>query len=389
MTIDTLVFEKKLHGARIAGLCKGELRELEIVEESKAGEGMIFLGRVTHKVELANNRAGYFVNIGGYRDAFLNAEEPGLEELKACEGQELIVQVAQEQRAEKGARLTRAIQIVGENLVYCPFRMTVEVSGKIEDKAKAEEYAELAVENTTGQEGWIIRTSAVKASQERLIAEMEELRGEYEEVLSAAKKCKAPALLKGKKNPLFDYISKNSGSLRRIAVNVRGIQEEITRRFGDNLIIEILPDSFGYYGLEDAISEALQKTVKLRSGGRITIEETKACVAIDVDSGDDNGQGNLGRLNMEAAAEIAKQIILRNLSGKIIIDFAGVSDYRYLKNAVELLEEEMRHDYVKNTVYGLSRGGNVEIVRMRRRPSLRDLLTEECQSCQGTGRCEK
>lgn len=71
--------------------------------------------------------------------------------------------------------------------------------------------------------------------------------------------------------------------------------------------------------------EALQKEVKLKSGGRITIEETKACVAIDVDSGGDKANGSLGRLNMEAAFEIAKQIKLRNLSGKIVIDFAGVS----------------------------------------------------------------
>lgn len=92
---------------------------------------------------------------------------------------------------------------------------------------------------------------------------------------------------------------------------------------------------------------------------------------------------------MEAAFEIAKQIKLRNLSGKIVIDFAGVSEYRYLKNVIEVLEQELQKDYVKSTIFGLSRGGNVEIVRMRRRPTLRDILTEECASCQGTGRVEK
>ena len=141
--------------------------------------------------------------------------------------------------------------------------------------------------------------------------------------------------------------------------------------------------------MEYAFQEALQKEFKLKSGGRITIEETKACVAIDVDSGGDKANGSLGRLNMEAGFEIAKQIKLRNLSGKIVIDFAGVSEYRYLKNVIEVLEQELQKDYVKSTIFCISRGGNVEIVRMRRRPTLRDVLTEECASCQGTGRVEK
>ena len=49
----------------------------------------------------------------------------------------------------------------------------------------------------------------------------------------------------------------------------------------------------------------------------------------------------------------------------------------------------MRKDYIKSTVFGLSRGGNVEIVRVRRRPPLKNVMTEECPTCQGTGSVEK
>ena len=72
-----------------------------------------------------------------------------------------------------------------------------------------------------------------------------------------------------------------------------------------------------------------------------------------------------------------------------IIDFAGISEYRYLKNVIDFLQQELQKDVIKTICFGLSRGGNVEIVRMRRRPTLRDILTEECQSCLGTGRVEK
>lgn len=389
MAIDTVVYEKKGSIVRIAGLKSGELRELEIIDYNKASEGNVYLGKITKKIELANGKSGYFVNIGDCRDAFINAEENGLDELNVSIGQDITVQVAQEQRAEKGARLVRAVQLVGENLVYCPFRMTVEASSKIEDQLKAEEYKNLVRENTTGQEGWIVRTGAVNSSAEVIATEMEELRQAYDNIVAAAAKVKSPALLSAKTNPLFDYLGRHRESIRKAVVNARNIQEELTKRFGDNLLITIVMNPFDECGLEEAIMEALQKTVKLKSGGRITIEETKACAAIDVDSGEDNGQGSLGRLNMEAAEEIVKQIKLRNLSGKIVIDFAGMSDIRYLSRVIEYLEEELRHDHVKSTVFGLSRAGNVEIVRMRRRPTLRDVLTMECESCDGTGRVEK
>ena len=127
----------------------------------------------------------------------------------------------------------------------------------------------------------------------------------------------------------------------------------------------------------------------MKCGGRVIIEETKAFVSIDVDSGEGYTQGGFNRLNNEAAVEIAKQIILRNLSGKIIIDFAGISDYKFLKNSMELLEKELDNDVCKARVLGLSRAGNVEVIRNRRRPTLQDLFSEECPTCKGTGRVEK
>ena len=80
---------------------------------------------------------------------------------------------------------------------------------------------------------------------------------------------------------------------------------------------------------------------------------------------------------------------LSNLSGKIIIDYAGISEYKFLKNSIEILEKELSDDVCKAKVLGLSRGGNVEIIRNRRRPTLQDLFSEECHTCKGTGRVER
>lgn len=389
MTIDTIVYEAKSNVTRIALLGNGDLKELEIIEANRALEGNIYLGKVTRKVELANGKIGFFVELGEGREAFLNAEEYGLEELKICEGQSLVVQVAQEKRAEKGPKVTRALQFVGENLVYCPYKLTVEASSKIEDKAKAEAYRQLVIENTTGQEGWIVRTSAVNETEKQIVDEMAYLRTQYENVRQNARKLSAPALLLAKANPIFEYVNKYLPQLKKVVLNSRNVDDEIKNRFGIDVVTEIDAQPFETFGLEDAIVEALNKTVKLKSGGRITIEETKAFVAIDVDSGRDNGKGSLSHLNEEAALEIAKQIRLRNLSGKIIVDFAGSSDYRYLKPVIELLEKEVATDSTRTTVLGLSRAGNVEILRVRKRPSLLDMLSVECEACQGMGRVLK
>lgn len=383
--IDTIVYEKKNQVVRVAGLADGVLQTLEIADLSRAAEGNVYLGRITKKIDLANGKIGYFVNIGDTKEAFLNAEEYDRDELNANEGQEVVVQVAQEQRAEKGAKLVRALQFVGQNLVYCPYRMNVEVSAKISDKLKADDLKKLVRENTTGQEGWIVRTSAAEADFEDIKAEMEILRENFDEVRQKAKTAKAPALLLERSGIISDTINRYKNTLSKVVVNDHNLEEALKEDFA----VEFAANPFADMGLEDAIIEALQKEVRLKNGGRIIIEETRACTAIDVDSGDDDGAGSLGRLNNEAAEEIAHQIILRNLSGKIVIDFAGSSEYRYLKNTIEILEEKLRNDTVRTYVYGLSRAGLVEVVRSRRRPSLLDIYSVECPTCKGSGRVEK
>lgn len=383
--VDTIVYEKKNQLVRVAGLASGKLQTLEIADLGRAAEGSVYLGRITKKIELANGKIGYFVNIGDSKEAFLNAEEYDRDELNANEGQEVIVQVAQEQRAEKGAKLVRALQFVGQNLVYCPYRMNIEVSAKIAYKLRADELKKHVWENTTGQEGWIVRTSAVNVDLNDIDAEMELLRGQFDGVRQKAKTARAPMLLLERNGIISDNINRNKGALTKIVVNDHNLEKALA----DDFAVEFSAEPFEKYGLEDAILETLHKEVRLKNGGRIIIEETRACTAIDVDSGDDDGLGSLGRLNMEAAEEIAHQIILRNLSGKIVIDFAGSSEYRYLKNAIEILEEGLHRDYVRSSVYGLSRAGLVEISRVRRRPSLQDVLSVECPTCQGSGRVEK
>lgn len=388
MTVDTIVYEKGNAYTTIALMNEGRVKEIEIIDNAKAAEGNIYLGKITRKIDLANGRHGYMVDIKDGKDAFFNADEYGMSDTEYNEGQSIVVQVAQERRAEKGAKVVRSLQFVGTYLVYCPFRMNIDASSRIGSFEKIKELKTLVQNNVQGQEGWVIRTAAADAAPDELAEEMVELRKIYDVVRAKARSETAPCLLYAKGSPLFEYMSNNALTLNKVVVNTRNMEEAIKNEFDGDFEVEVKNSPLKEMGVDEAIGEAMEKEVRLKCGGRVFIEETKAFVAIDVDTGDDHGAGSISHVNEEAAVEIARQIRLRNLSGKIIIDFAGSSEYRYMKPVLEILDRELAKDSTRAHVIGLSRGGNVEVVRVRRRPSLSDILSVECPACHGTGRVE-
>ena len=382
--IDKILVEDKKGIKKVACLNNGDLVEFFVVDSNKANEGNIYLGKITKKIVTANNKTAYFVNIGSEKDAFINAEEKNLEDLEALEGQDIIVQVSQEQRAEKGARVVRFLRLVGVYLVFDPYGDEINISSKIEDEEIRENLLNIVSKNAKSG-GFTIRTSAKDVSIDDILAEMNYLEREFDNIINKAKSSKSPCLLYTKDNIIEDVVSRQTTDLKKIVVDNHILEQELSEICN----VEYDKDVFETNGVSEMINEALKKEIKLTCGGRVIIEETKAFVSIDVDSGEGNAQGGFNKLNNEASVEIAKQIILRNLSGKIIIDYAGISEYKFLKNSIDILEQELSEDVCKAKVLGLSRGGNVEIIRNRRRPTLQDLFSEECPTCRGTGRVEK
>lgn len=381
-----IIYDRNNEATGIAVYDDNGLMEIDIFDAKRALEGSVFLARINKKIPLANEKFGFMVNIGEGTEAFLNSYEPVLKEANMSEGQSVVVQVAQEKHAEKGAKVVRNVQIAGSYLVYCPFKYDVEVSNKISDYETAEKLSKLVKENSLANEGWVLRTLAVEATEPQIISEMQKLRAIYEDIRKKARSVNAPALLYAKENPLFEYIRRYKDTLKEVVVDTPNLAQEVSEIFPGEVIVK--KEGFEEFGVDDAIMEALDKTVKLKNGGSLQIEETRACVAIDVDSSGMNSGGAIDALNLEAAKEIARQIRLRNLAGKIVIDFAGSSEYRFMKRVIEVLEEELADDACHSRILGLSRAGNVEIMRQRRRPTLRDLYTIECSNCHGTGRVE-
>ncbi len=384
---ETLVYEKSGTDACLAVLGEGKLQEFEVFNESGAVEGNVYLGRITKKITLSEDKVGFMVNIGDKEDAFMSAQEKGLLEVNMTEGQCVVVQVQKEAHADKGAKLVRAVQIPGTYLVYRPFGSYVDVSLKIENQEKVDELRQAVTKNIgTQQEGWVVRTLAAESDINDVIEEMTTLREIYENIRVKARSAAAPALLYAKENPLFDLIRHYQNTLKTVIVNDHNLEEKVRGIFSGE--IRYVADPSEEFGLQDMLQEAMEKTVKLPCGGEIHIEETHAFVAIDVDSANVAARGQTDTLNHEAAIEIAHQIILRNLSGKIIIDFAGSCEYRFMRGVMDTLAEELAGDAQSARVVGLSKAGNVEIIRRRRHPSLLELFSVACPTCKGTGRVE-
>ena len=134
------------------------------------------------------------------------------------------------------------------------------------------------------------------------------------------------------------------------------------------------------YSLETALSHALSRKVWLKSGGSLIIEPTEALVSIDVNTGKFDGKKNLEdtffKTNLEAAAEIAVQLKLRNLSGIIIVDFIDMKEEGHREQLLSNFEAALKKDPVKTTILGFTRLNLVELTRKKVRKPLHEVMSE-------------
>lgn len=139
-----------------------------------------------------------------------------------------------------------------------------------------------------------------------------------------------------------------------------------------NLPPEISPIENDTTNLTDSlIEEALEADIGLARGAEIHIERTNGCWCIDVDSA--TSLLSLREINAQAVELIAKQIILKNLSGIILIDFAGFKSKAEQEELVLQIKRLLKSDK-RTTIYGFTRTKLLELKRMRTTASLIDLF---------------
>jgi Ribonuclease G/E len=131
--------------------------------------------------------------------------------------------------------------------------------------------------------------------------------------------------------------------------------------------------------LAGEIDELSEPRVALPGGAALHIHPTPALVAIDVDLGSatalrDGKTAAQMAVNRALLPWLTRQIRLRNLSGAILVDFAGLSPRRRAALG-PALAEALAADPLRPRLLGFTALGLAEIVRSRVRPPLHELLS--------------
>jgi ribonuclease E len=336
---------------------------------------------------------------GGHRHSAQTSDLPIISDLLK-QGQEVLVQIAKEPIAKKGARITSHIALPGRFLVFMPTVNHVGVSRKISsDEERLRLKRVLTSEKGTAPGGFIVRTAADGASEEELRADLRFLISLWTEIKQRSDTGKSPALIYHDLNLveriLRDQVSDNFST---IWVDSEQEYERIVRflnRFEPTLVRRVKlytkeTPLFEQFGIQEEISKALKSKVWLKSGGSIVINQTEALVAIDINTGKYVGktarlEDTIVKTNLDAIPEIVRQIRLRDLGGIIIIDFIDMDERKNRNRVMAALEEALKADRAPSKVLQFNDFGLVAITRKRVKQSLERTLSTQCEICAGTG----
>jgi Rne/Rng family ribonuclease len=316
------------------------------------------------------------------------------------EGQEILVQIAKEPIAKKGARITSHIALPGRFLVYMPTVNHTGVSRKIASEEERQRLKRIIIsERENGHGGFIVRTAAQGASEDELRADIRFLKGLWAEIKNRAESGKSPALIYHDLNVVERVLRDQvTSDFSAIWVDTEQEYERVLRfatRFQPGLVKRVKLYSketplFDQFGLNEEINKALKSKVWLKSGGYIVINQTEALVAIDVNTGKYVGktarlEDTIVKTNVDAIKEIVRQIRLRDLGGIIIIDFIDMDERRNRQKVMQALEEALRADRAPSKVLQFNDFGLVAITRKRVKQSLERTIGTPCPYCQATG----
>jgi ribonuclease G len=320
------------------------------------------------------------------------------------EGQEILVQIAKEPIAKKGARITSHIALPGRFLVYMPTIEHLGVSRKIESANERGRLRQLIqrirqdADITSG--GFIVRTAGVGISEEDLRNDARFLVRSWKEARKGSEKKKSPALVHQDLD-LVQRILRDQFSDDFTAIRVDNEEEYLRTVEFINLIqprsvnrVKLYTRDepiLDYYGVQEEVDKALKPRVWLKSGGYLVINQTEALVAIDVNTGKFVGKGNarledtITRTNMEAVDEIARQIRLRDLGGIIVLDLIDMEDRRNRHKVSQALQAALASDRSPTKVLSFNDFGLIIMTRKRVKQSLERTMCAPCENCDSSG----
>ena len=397
---------------RVAILEDGALSEIYIEREEKV-IGSIYKGKVQNVLP---GMGASFVDIGLGRNAFLYVDDINKTPLnigdveitsgrsgwtiseKVNRGDDVLVQIVKEPRGLKGARISTNISLPGRYLILMPTGKYSGVSRKIDS---ADERNRLkSVMKRIRPEGMatVVRTAAAGVSEAELIADLGVLIRMWHGILETFKRAASPSLLHKDMNLVFkaarDFVT---ADVDRVLIDdaeeYRKVREFL-QLLGPQYLDRVEHYNSGRalfkdFKIDDELAKLMRPKINLPSGGSIVIETTEALTVIDVNSGKFTGGKNLEdtivKTNIEAAAEIARQVRLRDIGGIIVCDFIDMNSEGARNKVIKTLEDGLRRDRTRATIQSFSNLGLLEFTRKRVGRDLASQLRSSCPTCSGMG----
>jgi ribonuclease G len=310
---------------------------------------------------------GHFLKLGDGSRALLGGRTVGRAE--PVPNGPLVVQVKQDASGEKAAQVSTDISLPGRFVIALPASDGVRFSRRFPEAGRGA-LARLLLDLGSG--GWIVRTAAASADPALVVHEARALLAQWKALApgdSAALLLPAPTaplrLLTETPEPI-DRIEVEDGVpglLAWAAAYAPDLAQRI-HAYRDPVPLFALRD------LDGAIDALLSPVVELPGGGRLTIEPVTALTAIDVDAGTRAALD----ANLDAAAEIARQLRLRHLAGLVVVDFVSMRNPRDRAQVERALHTALARDPVETQMLPMSKFGLVELARERRGRPVAELL---------------
>jgi ribonuclease E len=357
-----------------------------------------------------------FVNYGGDRAAFLPLDEINFKLYPARgegsgkgrgaritrhleKGMEILVQVIRDSYANKPPTLSTYYSLPGRYLVLMPGADAAGISRKIEDEEQRVRLRRI-LEGLTIPEsfGVIVRTAGMETSPRELQADLDSLLELWKSIERAKDDARAPSLIYQERDLVIrtarDHFTSDIGEVL--------IDDEPTWRRLKKFFDAHMPEKadlvklytgdkpiFSRFNLEDQIERIYKRVVTLKSGGSISIDQTEALTAIDVNSARSvrggSSEETAARTNLEAADEIARQLRLRDIGGLIVIDFIDMESSRHIRQVERAFSTAMTRDKARYDVTRISKLGLLEVSRQRLKATKSASSFSKCPVCAGDG----
>ncbi|MGN0364238.1 MAG: ribonuclease E/G [Bilifractor sp.] len=357
-------------------------------KDSRSILGNIYVGRVEH-IQQSLNAA--FVRFTPDQNGYLPLPPShSRKDQQLKEGDEILVQVEKEALKQKLPRLTTSLLLQGRFMVLTKDRKTLNFSRKLEE-ADRERLQHFFQPLCTGAFGVIVRTNAAEASDEELRMEWESLSSGFIRILEhGPERTCYSCLYRTESDAVYLLKQCPAHALKRLVTDDPETKQELDAYIAATFSEEDRPEAVLYedrmldlyklYNMTTLFASLKSRTVWLKSGGFLVIEQTEAFVSVDVNTGRYTGNKNYAKLvrltNEEAAAEIAAQIRLRQLSGTILVDFINMKEPGEQKDLTARMREAFQNDPARPRVIDITALDIMEITRTKRRKSFKEQLGE-------------